>query len=1399
MSVDLSTLELRVNAEGGVRQLDRYTGSATRADRASSLLDSTLGKLGAAFGAFTVIKKFADETTAAQAAQAQLEAAIRSTGGAAGRTVEQLQSMAAKLQQVSTYSDDAVQGAQAVLLTFKKINGDTFDAATKSVVDLATRMGGDLNSAALQVGKALESPAEGLTALRRSGVSFTDAQADVIKKLVETNQLAEAQRLILAELSTEFGGSAVAARNTLGGALTAVKNAFGDLFEVSKDGSSAVVEALNKTTAFLSVLNNNRSIITDTAKYLGIAAGALFLYSQHAKVAAYWTGIVAGTQAIAGFVALARSIGLAGLAMELFSKAGILKIVSLVATVIAAGAAFLGLKSIMSDFQKGYAALQSDLSKPFAGGGTGAPGITPPGGVDQKTIDRVKSLNEANRDRVRIAQQALDVVGLEGLALERARVEQEATNAIIAARRDDLTKPQLEAALRSIELERQLKVATVETNDILTRRATLRADSEKRIAADIGAELKGIDERLTAAMAADEKYREDRRTKAARAVLAEVEAEQAIRDNFVRQLQQTFATGFANIIENGLTSFRSFFSTLKSLFIRTISDMLAASATRRLAGVFAGAPLGLASVANANVTAGRLSGATPYLGAAAAAGGVGYAVGGRTSNRGLGTLAGAASGAATGAAIGAFAGGPLAPLTATVGAVIGGLVGAIGGFIGASQKATQEAIAAASAQKALASSLEALRATFGNDALGSAIAQAKVQFEQLRKEAEAAYSGKKNESERNKVLAELNGLEARRIDLLREEYAESQKRLRLDFEIRKLAADGNIVEAEAKAFAKQQTEEYAALVKQGADATTLAAAQEALLAEARRRTADLAEQERRRIVDITSATRSFTDPRGASQAAFDEEASRRYNDAVTRGASAAELLAIQTYNLAAAIDRAAQIVEADTRVREGLIARGLASLGDVRGAQDASMGASQRQEIADAIRDGMSESNLALLQFVQLVEREELAMRRAIEDGTKAIQEAARKQIEAIDRQVSEEVARAADFKKQTGADIARARANETATLAALEVQAVAVESARDAQLSANDTQRSLLSALLDTTRSQLSVSEDALAVAQNAFAALNTFARDLPLSDSSTTSPVARLAESERQFDALLALASQGDAASAVDLPAAARAFLDASKGVNASGRGFQRDFARVESAVGALAGKFGGDASVLVGQVATLRSIAASTESQLASLDVVREAIVAAADMQLAVLSDLREAVESSARDEVEKLEKLLELDQSASDALLERLGADRLAVESEAARQIERLIAIETEAFKARVAASEYYATWRTITEQQGAKASDFYGEALTALRTPPPAITTVATAATAEAASAATNEDIVRQLRNLVEAQDAQLTALRQQIRLSVATAEENAKSMAEIAGSLREGNTITRRSIEGARL
>jgi hypothetical protein len=165
-------------------------------------------------------------------ASGQVEAALKSMGDGGGRSLAQLKTQADALSASSLFDDDAIlTKVTANLLTFGNVAGDVFDRAQQAILDVSARMGGDLQAATLLVGKALNDPAKGLTALRRTGIQFTAEQEKMIKSMVAAGDAAGAQAVMLGELERQFGGAAKAARDAdpLAGAMLDLSRAMGVL------------------------------------------------------------------------------------------------------------------------------------------------------------------------------------------------------------------------------------------------------------------------------------------------------------------------------------------------------------------------------------------------------------------------------------------------------------------------------------------------------------------------------------------------------------------------------------------------------------------------------------------------------------------------------------------------------------------------------------------------------------------------------------------------------------------------------------------------------------------------------------------------------------------------------------------------------------------------------------------------------------------------------------------------------------------------------------------------------------------------------------------------------------------------------------------------------------------
>jgi hypothetical protein len=166
----------------------------------------------------------------AQDGLAELEAVIESTGGKAGITAEYAQELASSFQNLTKFSDDTVLAGESMLLTFTNIGQDVFPFATQAMLNMAEKFG-SVDQAAVQLGKALNDPVNGVSALKRIGVSLNETQAEMVTKMMAVGDVAGAQMVILGELETEFGGLAQAAGGTLSGQFEILKNRFGDMQE----------------------------------------------------------------------------------------------------------------------------------------------------------------------------------------------------------------------------------------------------------------------------------------------------------------------------------------------------------------------------------------------------------------------------------------------------------------------------------------------------------------------------------------------------------------------------------------------------------------------------------------------------------------------------------------------------------------------------------------------------------------------------------------------------------------------------------------------------------------------------------------------------------------------------------------------------------------------------------------------------------------------------------------------------------------------------------------------------------------------------------------------------------------------------------------------------------------
>lgn len=239
-----------------------------------------------AIGAITGLGVYLGNATKAAAESAQVDAklaaVLRATGNAAGLTAEDVDGMASSMSRLSGVDDEVIKNGAAVLATFREIGGSVFPQAMQAALDMSAVMGQDLQSSIVQIGKALNDPIAGVTALRKVGVQLTDQQQDQIKSFMAVGDVASAQGVILNELQMEFGGSAEAMNDAgdgsanLGIAMGNLSEAIGSgLLPQIREAKTALADWLDTLAQSIEAGREHSDALTHVAESYGMTTDQL--------------------------------------------------------------------------------------------------------------------------------------------------------------------------------------------------------------------------------------------------------------------------------------------------------------------------------------------------------------------------------------------------------------------------------------------------------------------------------------------------------------------------------------------------------------------------------------------------------------------------------------------------------------------------------------------------------------------------------------------------------------------------------------------------------------------------------------------------------------------------------------------------------------------------------------------------------------------------------------------------------------------------------------------------------------------------------------------------------------------------------------------------------------------
>jgi hypothetical protein len=194
------------------------------------------------------------------------------------KATDRVAAYAESLETTLAIDADVIKATQTKLATFGQLTktvgeaGGAFDRATLAALDLAAAGFGTAEGNAVSLGKALQDPVKGISALSRAGVTFTEQEKEKIKTLVESNKTLEAQDMILAAIEKQVGGTAEASADDfvkMQLAINKVLDAIGNALLPYLDDLALAVQ--NGAKFF----EENKDVILAFAAAVGILAAAI--------------------------------------------------------------------------------------------------------------------------------------------------------------------------------------------------------------------------------------------------------------------------------------------------------------------------------------------------------------------------------------------------------------------------------------------------------------------------------------------------------------------------------------------------------------------------------------------------------------------------------------------------------------------------------------------------------------------------------------------------------------------------------------------------------------------------------------------------------------------------------------------------------------------------------------------------------------------------------------------------------------------------------------------------------------------------------------------------------------------------------------------------------------------
>lgn len=289
VNLGIDSAEFQAGLNKASSSLDKFAGAAKIAGAA----------IAAAFAAG--VTKAVSRVEKMEASIRRIDQALHNSGNAAKTSGRELSEWASQLERRTGRAAQEVLDIGANLASFN-FGEEVFHRAIELADDMAAAWGGDLRGNMEGLARALDDPANGFAMLRKRGIALTDAQEELVKKLMKSNDKLGAQKVVLEALEAQVKGVAASGFQGLTKSLSNLNAAIDGFFDtiVSNTGFGTMLAgAVDVVTRAIDLLTQNLGTV---AEYAAVAGGSLAILAAPAILSSIGTLTVAIGTGLVGAV-----------------------------------------------------------------------------------------------------------------------------------------------------------------------------------------------------------------------------------------------------------------------------------------------------------------------------------------------------------------------------------------------------------------------------------------------------------------------------------------------------------------------------------------------------------------------------------------------------------------------------------------------------------------------------------------------------------------------------------------------------------------------------------------------------------------------------------------------------------------------------------------------------------------------------------------------------------------------------------------------------------------------------------------------------------------------------------------------------------------------------------------